>query len=108
MMGVAKLLIGLLFGVAALAWMKAFPITVLGAFLVLAGITLAQASKFWQGRIDLVVAPVAAIVYLATNSLLAGFAAGWAVHLLLVRLPVFKAPIQSAASTGSPAEEKVS
>jgi len=37
MLGTMKLLVGLLFGAVALGWMHAFPVTVLGVFLVLAG-----------------------------------------------------------------------
>ena len=80
MLGTVKLLIGLLFGAAALAWMQAFPLAVLGIFLLMAGGTLAQASRFWQSRIAFAVAAVTVAIYYATGFLLAGFAAGWVVH----------------------------
>ena len=80
MLGTAKLAIGLLFGSVALAWMQAFPVTVLAVFLLLAGVTLAQASRFWQCRIDLAVGIITVGVYLATGLLPAGFAAGWAAY----------------------------
>ncbi len=108
MLGTAKLLVGLLFGAVALGWMHAFPVTVLGVFLILAGITLAQASKFWLRRTDLFVAPVTAGVYLATKNLVFGFAAGYAVYLLISRFIPSKTPAEALVSVDSPAREDAS
>lgn len=83
MLGSAKLLVGLLLGGVALAWMRAFPSSVLGVFLVVAGAALARASCCWTTRQSLVVAAVTVAVHLASGLLLLGFAAGWAAHLLL-------------------------
>ena len=80
MLGTAKLAIGLLFGSVALAWMLAFPVTVLAVFLLLAGVTLAQASRFWKCQTDLAVGIVTVGVYFGTGFLPAGFAAGWATY----------------------------
>ena len=106
MLGSAKLLIGLLFGAVALAWMQAFPVTVLGIFIILAGITLAQTSKFWQQRIDFVVAPVTAGVYLATRNLLIAFAAGFAVYLVISWFVFTKAPAEERTSADLPSKEQ--
>lgn len=85
MLGAAKLALGLLFGAAALAWMRAFPVTMLGVFLLVAGAALARASGFWREPQMLLTAAVTVGVYLGSDSLLAGFAAGWVAHALLTR-----------------------
>lgn len=85
MLGTIKLIMGLLFGSVVLAWMQAFPVTILAVFLLLAGVTLAQTSRFWQNRIDLVVAIITVIVYFATGFLPAGFVAGWVTHVIWSR-----------------------
>ncbi len=85
MLGSAKLLIGLLFGGVALMWMKAFPVTVLAAFLLMAGIALAQASGFWRMRMDLLIVAVMIAATFATGMLPVGFAVGWILHAVLVR-----------------------
>lgn len=85
-LGATKIIIGLLFGGVALAWMHTFPVTVLAVFLLLAAITLGQASRFWQCRTHLVVAAITVSVSFATDFLPAGFAAGWAAHGLWVRI----------------------
>jgi len=85
MLGTAKLLAGLLFGAVALAWMQAFPLTVLGVFLLLAGVTLAQASRCWRTWTHIIVAAVTAGTCFATGLLPVGFVAGWITHVLLIR-----------------------
>jgi MFS superfamily sulfate permease-like transporter len=84
-LGAVKLATGLWFGALALAWMQAFPHTVLGVFLLLAGVALARASRFWHGRSIAVVAIVTAGVTFATRALPIGFAAGWVTHALICR-----------------------
>ncbi len=108
MLGMVKLLVGLLFGAVALGWMHAFPITVLGAFLILAGITLAQASEFWLRRTDIIVAPVTAGIYLVTKNLLVGFATGYVVYLLMSRFTSPQMPVKGLVSLDSPAKEDAS
>ncbi len=85
MLGTAKLLAGLLFGSVVLTWMQAFPLTVLSVFLLLAGISLAQASRFWRSWTNIIVAAVTMGICFATGSLLVGFVAGWITHVLLIR-----------------------
>ena len=83
MLGSAKLIVGLLFGAAALAWMQAFPAAILGVFLFIAGASLANASRCWQVKTGLITAASMIIVSHVTGVLLLGFIAGWIVHALL-------------------------
>lgn len=83
MLGSTKLLLGLCFGSLALAWMTAFPTAILGAFLMLAGFSLAEASGFWLMPSSLAVAPVMITAQYLTGSLAAGFATGWIVFWVI-------------------------
>lgn len=77
LLGLVKLGLGLLFGGAAVLWMKAFPRPVLGLFLLLAGWSLAEASRAWKTRTGIWVSATMVAANYAAGSLLAGFAAGW-------------------------------
>jgi MFS superfamily sulfate permease-like transporter len=83
LLGAAKLGLGLCFAGAALAWMRAFPKPILGIFLLLAGFSLAQASRFWMTRERLAVAAAMVGVLAATNLLSVAFAAGCVVCLIM-------------------------
>ena len=85
MLGGAKLIFGLCFSAAALAWMQAFPVNILGLFLVLAGLSLAEVSRFWESRAGILVAAVMVAIHFSTGWLLAAFGVGWVVSLLLER-----------------------
>ena len=85
LLGVAKLALGLCFAGLALAWMRAFPKPILGIFLLLAGFSLAGASRFWKTREGVVVAAVMVGALAATNLLTVGFAAGCAACLIMRR-----------------------
>ena len=76
LLGAVKLALGLCFAGLALAWMRAFPKPILGIFLLLAGFSLVEASRFWKTREGLVVAAAMVGMLAATNLLIAGFAAG--------------------------------
>ena len=52
-------------------------------FLLIAGLALAQASRFWTTRRGLVTACVMVAVHLASGLLLLGFVVGWIVHAIL-------------------------
>ncbi len=91
-LGAAKLAAGLLLGVAALAWMQAFPSSVLAVFLLFAGVALAKASRFWENGLCLTTVLVTAAVHNATGLLPVGFAAGWLWHALYPLMPAVKAP----------------
>lgn len=85
LLGAAKILIGLFFGAVALVWIQAFPRTVLGAFLVLAGFTLVRSSQFWRVRLEFWVAAATVGAYMLTGVLPIGFAVGWILHQVLRR-----------------------
>jgi hypothetical protein len=76
MLGSAKLVLGLLFGGIAMAWMMAFPRPVLGLFLLLAGWSLAEVSRAWRTRVGILVSATMLAVNFATGWLLVAFAAG--------------------------------
>jgi hypothetical protein len=85
MLGLVKLCVGLLFGGAAVLWMKAFPRPVLGLFLLLAGWSLAEASRAWKTRAAIWVGATMVVANYAAGSLLVGFAAGWLAWWLVRR-----------------------
>jgi MFS superfamily sulfate permease-like transporter len=79
LLGLVKLCLGLLFGGAAVLWMKAYPRPILGLFLLLAGWSLAEASRAWKTRAAIWVSATMVVANYAAGSLLVGFAAGWLV-----------------------------
>ena len=79
LLGLAKLILGLLFGGMALAWMRAFPQSILGLFLLLAGWSLAEASRAWETRAGIWVSVVMVVSYYGAGLLLPAFGAGWLV-----------------------------
>ncbi len=85
MLGVLKLAIGLFFGGAALAVMTAFPASVLGAFLLIAGFGLARASQFWRTRLGVLTAVVAVGVHQLSGALAIAVLAAWGLCLLVPR-----------------------
>ncbi len=104
MLGAAKIGIGLFLGAAAMAWMKAFPVTILGVFLLVAGVGLLGASRIWKARPTLAVGLVMVAVHLATGMLVLGFTAGWIAHTVITRIAgspgkmVHLSPIPRAAN----------
>ncbi len=82
MLGSAKLIVGLLFGAAALAWMQAFPAAILGVFLLIAAISLANASRCWDTPGRIITAAVIILAYLLSGMLVLGFIAGWIAYVL--------------------------
>jgi MFS superfamily sulfate permease-like transporter len=85
MLGALKLCIGLLFGGAAVAVMTAFPATVLGAFLLIAGFGLARASQFWRTRLGVLTAVVAVGVHQVSGALALAVLAAWGLCLVIPR-----------------------
>ncbi len=88
-LGTVKLSLGLLCGAVAVQWLLAFPESIMALFLIIAGWTLARASRFWDSRIGLLCATVTVAVYWISGWLPLGFALGWCTHLLLTRTTVF-------------------
>ncbi len=87
LLGLAKLILGLLFGGMALAWMRAFPQSILGLFLLLAGWSLAEASRAWETRAGMCVSVVMVVSYYSAGLLLPAFGAGWLVWWALRNAP---------------------
>ncbi|NIA07750.1 MAG: sulfate transporter [Actinobacteria bacterium] len=83
--GAVLLTIGLFFGKVALVWMLAFPSSLLGVFLLVAGLGLAAASRCWQTRLGLLITCIIAIVHLTTGILALGFALGWLAYTAIVK-----------------------
>jgi hypothetical protein len=77
LLGLAKLTLGLLFGGMAVAWMRAFPQSILGVFLLLAGWSLAEASRAWDTRAATGMSLLMVVTYHCTGLLLPAFAGGW-------------------------------
>lgn len=77
LLGLAKLMLGLLFGGMAVAWMRAFPLSILGLFLLLAGWSLAEASRAWSTRVAAGISLAMVLTYQCTGLLPAAFAGGW-------------------------------
>lgn len=98
MLGAAKLVIGLLFGAWALAWISAFPSSVLGVFLLIAGFGLAEVSRCWHEPHGVLIALAMVAVHELTGVLALGFVAGWVVHSVLSRFP---GPRQSPGERGT-------
>jgi len=115
-LGAVKILIGLFLGAAATMWMKAFPTTILGVFLLMAGYGLLGASRIWQGRSTFAIGLVVVSVQLATGMLILGFAAGWIAHAIVSRAasgpesvlcPAPDGPADQTMPQRSPADARV-
>jgi hypothetical protein len=90
--GMVLFALGLWFSTTTLAWLQAFPGSILGIFLVIAGFGLAEASRCWTSVSVFLVAAVVVVAYLATGLLLVGFVAGWVAHMLIgARHPIWGA-----------------
>ena len=80
LLGSIKLGMGLFLGGTAIMWMTAFPAPLLGVFLVLSGLALAEASRFWTARHITGVTAAMVAAHLATGMLAVGFGVGWALY----------------------------
>ena len=85
MLGAVKLALGLLFSALALSWMKAFPPAILGLFLMLAGLSLADASRFKSIPGALLIAAIMLMTQWLADSLAVGFFVGCLVYWLMIR-----------------------
>ena len=83
--GMVLLAIGLFFGKIALAWMLAFPSSLLGVFLLVAGVGLAGASRCWETRLGLLTTCIIVFVHLTTGILALGFGLGWLAYVSIMR-----------------------
>jgi MFS superfamily sulfate permease-like transporter len=105
-LGAVKILIGLFLGAAATVWMKAFPVTILGVFLMIAGHGLLKASRIWKSRPTIVVGLVVVSVHFATGVLILGFALGWIANAVISRA-VPRAQAESCPATDGPTDQGV-
>ncbi|CAH8391467.1 unnamed protein product [Eruca vesicaria subsp. sativa] len=82
LLGVAKLVLGLILGSSLVGIMEKFPVGVLGALLLFAGIELAMAARDMNSKGDAFVMLVCTAVSLGSNAAI-GFVAGIVLYLVL-------------------------
>ncbi|KAJ0680195.1 putative molybdate transporter [Helianthus annuus] len=92
LLGVGKLVLGLLFGNSFVRILNQFPVGILGALLLFAGIELAMASKDMNTKEESFVMLVCAAVSLTGSSAALGFVCGIVLFLLLKLREVDCAP----------------
>ena len=83
LLGAAKIALALLFGGSLLAWLQAYPHSVLGVLLLFSGLELAVVCRDQTAKTDFFVMILTAGACLAVNTAL-GFAVGWAMAALLI------------------------
>lgn len=83
-LGVAKIILALLFGGSLLAWLQAYPESVLGVLLLFSGLELALVARDQRERSDFFVMLLTAGACMALNTA-AGFVIGWLIAAMLVR-----------------------
>ena len=82
-LGVAKMLLAVLFGGCLLAWLQGFPQSVLGILLLFSGLELAMVCRDQTGRADFFVMMLTTGACIALGSA-AGFLVGWAMAAALI------------------------
>ncbi|PHU10847.1 Molybdate transporter 2 [Capsicum chinense] len=83
LLGVAKLVLGLVLGSSMVKVLTQFPVGVLGVLLLFAGIELAMCSRDMNTKEDAIVVLVCTAVSLVGSSAALGFLCGIVVHLIL-------------------------
>ncbi len=83
-LGVAKILLAVLFGGSLLAWLQAYPESVLGVLLLFSGLELALVCRDQKLRVEFFTMLVTVVACLAINTG-AGFVIGWIFAALLAR-----------------------
>ncbi|MBI4267470.1 MAG: sulfate permease [Chloroflexi bacterium] len=87
MIGALFLIVGLLFGAAALPFFALIPLAVLGVLLIIVGIYHGSLVRDLTAKRDLAVAGMVAAVALLMGNLAYGFGAGIVLYYLLAKLP---------------------
>jgi MFS superfamily sulfate permease-like transporter len=82
LLGIAKIVLALLFGTSLLMWLQAYPQSVLGVLLIFSGMELALVCRDQTTRQDYFVVLLTAGTCMALNTA-AGFLVGWIVATLL-------------------------
>ena len=83
MLGIAKMALALLFGGSLLAWLQAYPRSVLGVLLLFSGLELALVCRDQTAKADFFVMILTAGACLAINTAV-GFVVGWVMAVLLI------------------------
>ena len=83
LLGIAKMVLAVLFGGSLLLWLQQYPESVLGVLLLFSGLELALVCRDQSARVDFFVMVVTAGVCLALNTAI-GFVIGWTICALLV------------------------
>ncbi len=83
LLGIAKVVLALLFGSSLLVWLKAYPQSVLGVLLLFGGLELAIVCRDQRKRVDFFVMLITTGACMAINTA-AGFVVGWLMASLLV------------------------
>ncbi len=83
LLGGAKMALAVLFGGSLLAWLRAYPESVLGVLLLFSGLELALVCRDQRTRVDFFVMLITAGACMALNTA-AGFVLGWAIAALLI------------------------
>ena len=83
MLGIAKMGLALLFGGSLLAWLQAYPRSVLGVLLLFSGLELALVCRDQTAKADFFVMILTAGACLAINTAV-GFVVGWVMAVLLI------------------------
>ena len=76
MLGAGKMLLAIVFGASMLPFFRAFPESILGALLIIAGIELGSAIKDQKKLRDYIIVIIVAAVSIATGNLAIGFISG--------------------------------
>lgn len=82
MLGVAKIVLALLFGGSLLVWLQAYPKSVLGVLLLFSGLELGLVCRDQRTRLDFFVMLITTGVCLAVD-MAVGFVVGWSMAALL-------------------------
>ncbi len=83
LLGVAKIVLGLLFGGSLLVWLRAYPASVLGVLLLFSGWELALVCRDQRTRVDFFVMLITTGACMAVNTAV-GFVVGWLMAALLI------------------------
>ena len=83
MLGVAKIVLALLFGGSLLLWLQAYPKSCLGVLLLLSGLELALVCRDQRTRVDFFVMLITVGACMAVNTAV-GFLVGWTMAALLM------------------------
>ncbi len=83
MLGIAKMVLALLFGASLLAWLQAYPKSVLGVLLLFSGLELALVCRDQTSKVDFFVMILTTGACLAVN-IAVGFVVGWVMAVLLI------------------------